>query len=164
MPNSKKSKFVPYRTPANVRPGTYLTCEVRGVVKVVGLSAAKIPWPVGERGRKQALIVYRSLARAIRSESPEAVAELFGVTIQQVASWKRRLPKSDRPVPRKSEKCKSRFKPVAPRPWSPQETAMLGTVPIDEIAARTGRTLGSVKRKVKDWLQIVPTLIVRRSG
>jgi hypothetical protein len=35
--------------------------------------------------------------------------------------------------------------PAAGRPWEPEEDALLGTVPDEEVAERTGRTLNAVK-------------------
>ena len=58
-------QFGPYLTPVISR-GARVMCEVRGLVKIVGLSDGPIPWPIGERDRKQALIVYKGLARAVR--------------------------------------------------------------------------------------------------
>jgi hypothetical protein len=40
--------------------------------------------------------------------------------------------------------------PAAGRPWEPEEDALLGTMPDEEVAQRTGRTLDAVKcRRVK---------------
>src|SRR5437773_9466818 len=76
-------QFGPYLTPVISR-GARVMCEVRGLVKVVGLSDGPIPWPIGERDRKQALLVYKGLARAVRCESPEIVAAAWGIGINTV--------------------------------------------------------------------------------
>ena len=48
--------------------------EARGEVTVVGLSAGRIPWPVGKRGRTKAPTLAADLARAVRAEAGVAVA------------------------------------------------------------------------------------------
>ncbi len=35
--------------------------------------------------------------------------------------------------------------PKAGRPWEPEEVALLGTMPDDEVAQRTGRSLAAVR-------------------
>ncbi len=35
--------------------------------------------------------------------------------------------------------------PAAGRPWEPEEDALLGTMPDEEVARRTGRTPGAVR-------------------
>src|SRR4051794_27994816 len=79
-----------YRTP-RFRLGQVVMCEVRGEVIVCGLADARIPWPVGKRGRAKALIVYRDLARAVRRESAIAVCHWWGVTAQTVTKWRKAL-------------------------------------------------------------------------
>ena len=64
--------FGPYQTPL-FSYGDIVVDEVRGEVTIVGLSAAKIPWPVGKRGRAKSLVVYSGLADAVRKESNQAV-------------------------------------------------------------------------------------------
>jgi hypothetical protein len=64
--------FGPYRTP-RFRYGAPFFCAVRGEVTLVGLSAGRIPWPVGQRGSAKALVVYGDLAEAVRRESASAV-------------------------------------------------------------------------------------------
>src|SRR4029434_3535585 len=36
---------------------------------IVGLSAGRIPWPIGKRERAKSLVLYRDLAGAVRRES-----------------------------------------------------------------------------------------------
>src|SRR6266850_2192837 len=70
-----KLHFGPYRTPMRVVIGTYLPCAIRSGVKVVGMSKASIPWPIGARDGEQELVVYRGLLRALQSEEePEPIA------------------------------------------------------------------------------------------
>jgi hypothetical protein len=62
----------PYRAP-RFRYGRTVMEQVRGLVVVVGLSAAPIPWLIGQRGRAKSLVVYAGLAKAVRRESNRAV-------------------------------------------------------------------------------------------
>ncbi len=80
----------PYRPPA-ARPGDVLLCEVRGEVVVCGLTAGRIPWPAGKRGRAKALVVCGGLAEAVRRESNLAVCHWWGVTPQTVSKWRTAL-------------------------------------------------------------------------
>jgi hypothetical protein len=82
----------PYVTPIIV-PGAFVTCEVRGKLALVRLSKGPIPWPIGESDGAQSLIVYKALARAVRSQSPESVAWSFGVSLVQAEIWKATLTK-----------------------------------------------------------------------
>jgi hypothetical protein len=59
--------FGPYRTP-RFRYGEVVFCEVRGEVTLCGLTDAPIPWPVGKRGRHQAIVLCGGLAEAVRRE------------------------------------------------------------------------------------------------
>ena len=66
-----------------------MRCARRGDVRIVGLSDAPIPWPIGQtlpRGRARALVLYGALAEAVRRESAEAVAHHWGVTAQTVTA------------------------------------------------------------------------------
>ena len=84
----------PYSTP-RVRIGrTVLMDEARGIeVVVVGVTSARIPWPIGKLGdgRAKSLIVYGDLERAVRLESNLAVCHWFSVTPQTVTKWRKAL-------------------------------------------------------------------------
>jgi hypothetical protein len=82
--------FGPYPTP-RVRYGRVVMDDIRGEVRVVGMTAGRIPWPVGQRGRAKAPVVYAGLARALRRESSLAVAHWWGVTVNTVRVWRRAL-------------------------------------------------------------------------
>lgn len=82
--------FGPYETPL-FNFGKVVMDEVRGEVKIVGLSAAKIPWPIGKRGRAKSLVVYGGLADAVRKESNQAVCHWWGITPQTVTKWRKAL-------------------------------------------------------------------------
>ena len=66
-----------YRIP-RVRYGQTVRCLLRGAVEVVGLHDGPIPWPVGKRGRHQANIVFKDLAKAVRRESGAGGRVLVG--------------------------------------------------------------------------------------
>src|SRR5437762_3415218 len=57
-------RYGPYITPI-VAEGVVVECEVRGLVTVVGISDAPIPWPIGERDGDRQPIVFKALARAV---------------------------------------------------------------------------------------------------
>jgi hypothetical protein len=82
-----------YATPRVCR-GRVLWCEVRDCdVIVTGYSDACIPWPVGRWPRltAKALVVYGDLARAVRTESNQAVCHWFDVIPQTVSKWRKSL-------------------------------------------------------------------------
>jgi hypothetical protein len=82
-----------YRTP-RVRVGRVLSCEARDCDMIVtGYTDARIPWPMGRRPRYsgRALIVFGDLARAVRTESNQAVCHWFGITPQTVSKWRKAL-------------------------------------------------------------------------
>jgi hypothetical protein len=68
-----KLHFGPYRTPLVVIIGAVLPCEIHGPLKVVGLSEAPIPWPIGEKDGEQSLVVYRGLANVRPGLMPRRV-------------------------------------------------------------------------------------------
>jgi len=75
-----------YRTP-KFKYGDIVECEMRGPVKIVGLTSARIPWPKCTRG----MILYGDLARAVRTESGKAVQYWFGVGQDRAWKWRRAL-------------------------------------------------------------------------
>lgn len=87
----EKVRFVggPY-APPNVRVGAWLKCELRGLLQVGGFSNALIPWPTAVKHRKQ-LIVCRDLVKALKTESRLAVCFHFGISLQMVSQYRRRL-------------------------------------------------------------------------
>ena len=83
-------RFGPYKTP-RFRNGKVVSCEVPGEVRIVGLSDAPIPWPMGRKGNgPPALIVFGALAKAVRREANLAVAHWW-------ASQRRRSRNGARP-------------------------------------------------------------------
>ena len=79
-----------YVTPVMAK-GAMVNCQIRGLVKIVGLSEGPIPWPTGERNGVQQLIVYEGLATAIRRETTDTVASLWGVPVETVKEWQATL-------------------------------------------------------------------------
>jgi hypothetical protein len=91
-PRSDKVKLHDrYRAP-RFRIGSKAACEVRGELRIVGVTDAPIPWPLGVRGPgKRSLIVYGDLLRAVRRESVSAMCHWFGVSDQTVTNWRKAL-------------------------------------------------------------------------
>lgn len=85
--------FGPYIAPA-FRYGAKVVCEVRGDVRIIGLSDAPIPWPLGrsegQRG-KAILVVFKGLAKAIRTESGVAVQYWFGMAACTASKYRQAL-------------------------------------------------------------------------
>jgi hypothetical protein len=83
--------FGPYSTP-RFQYGHVVWCEVRGEVRIVGLSDAPIPWPIGQtRQGPRALVVFGDLAKAVRREANLAVAHWWGITAKTVTKWRKAL-------------------------------------------------------------------------
>lgn len=80
--------FGPYTTPTFCY-GEVVQDQVRGRVTIVGLTNARIPWPIGNRGRTKTFVVYDGLAQAVRRESNQAVCHWWGVTPQTVTKWRK---------------------------------------------------------------------------
>jgi hypothetical protein len=56
---------------------------------VCGVSAGRIPWPVGKWGRARSLVVCGGLVRAVQREAAVAVCHWWSVTAQTVTKWRR---------------------------------------------------------------------------
>lgn len=169
-----KLLFGPYRTP-RLKRGDRAFCLYRNApVAVIGLSAARIPWPVclpvdpPRRGR--GLVVDEELARAVRHESCLAVAYWWGVNRSTVHKWRRALgvtrtnnQGTHRLVlnaisatlasrfgatrgsrTRANQVITSRGRAAV---WTPEEIALLGALPDKEVAEKTGRSLGAVNKR-----------------
>jgi len=85
-----KLHFGPYQPP-RFRLGQIVMCEARGQVRIVKVSNGRIPWPIGQRGRAQSLVLYRSLVKAVRQEANLAVQHWWGVGHSAVRKWRRVL-------------------------------------------------------------------------
>ena len=82
--------FGPYRTP-RCKVGSVVKDEIRGRVKIIGLSDTRIPWPLAMNWTHRSLVVYRGLARALRLETLQAVAYWWGVSGEQIRILRRAL-------------------------------------------------------------------------
>jgi len=79
-----------YATP-RFRYGKFVMCEMRGEIKIVGLTDAPIPWPIGKKGRHKAIVLYGDLVEALRRESSQAIQYWFGVGSFTVWKWRKAL-------------------------------------------------------------------------
>jgi hypothetical protein len=126
----------PYVTPPVIK-GCRVVCGVRGVMQLVGLSSGTIPWPVGERDGERALIVYRGLARAIRSESAGAVAAAGGVPVDNVEAWRQATEDPTQAI-RAARGLSQR--------WTPEEdAALMVAADLASFAKQHGRTESACK-------------------
>jgi hypothetical protein len=80
----------PYSTP-RFRIGRRVNCLMRGSVTIVGMTDARIQWPVGKKLRARGPVIYRDLAKALRVESALAICYWWGVTPQTVTKWRKAL-------------------------------------------------------------------------
>jgi hypothetical protein len=71
--------------------GSRLFCEVRGEVIVCGITAGRIPWPIGKRGSARSPVVCGDLINAVRLESNLAVCHWWGVAPQTVSKWRKAI-------------------------------------------------------------------------
>ncbi len=66
--------------------------ELRGEVTIIGITAGKIPWPIGKRrgviGTSGSPVLFGSLLKAVQRESLQAVAHWFGVSKWRVHQWR----------------------------------------------------------------------------
>ena len=85
-----KLYFGPYRTPL-FRIGQHVEDERRGLVRIVGVSDGKIPWPIGYAPGGNSLVLYKGLARAVRREAAAAVMHWWGVGQLAGNKWRRAL-------------------------------------------------------------------------
>ena len=129
----------PYAPPL-CRIGDVVFCDVRGQVVVTGLSAGRVPWPMGQRGRAKALVVFAGLADAVRTESNQAVCHWWGVSPQTVSKWRKLLG-----VPRGNEGTDRLYRDYAPERLTPQvrakavKAASTSKANRKKAAARTGK-------------------------
>jgi hypothetical protein len=103
--------FGPYKAPL-CRVGQRVRCQVRGEVRIAGLSDAPIPWPVCKAGKWLVPVVYRGLAKAVRRESALAVAHWWGVGKWTVRAWKKALGVPIPPGDRALIFCRRAFRPA----------------------------------------------------
>ncbi|MBW3600059.1 MAG: hypothetical protein KY475_22650 [Planctomycetes bacterium] len=131
--------FGPYRTP-RFRYGSVVRDEIRGDVRIVGLTDAPIPWPivlrVNTRGETPTLVIYKGLAQAAREGKP-LPPEVYARRRQAVQKLRRR-----RSVRRHLTRA-----PGLNPPWTIREDEFVRKLSPKEAAARTGRTLAAVYKR-----------------
>jgi hypothetical protein len=96
MPDPPKLIACPYHPPRGkaYRVGRTVGDLIRGEVTITGASDAPIIWPVAPtspQARRHLPVVTAELARAIRTESCEAVAYHWGISRWAVRRWRHAL-------------------------------------------------------------------------
>ena len=92
-----KLHFGPYKTP-RFRIGQTVLDQIRGEVRIVGITSGRIPWPIGQTKRAKTLVMFRSLVKALRNESAAAICHWWGITGQTVSAWRNALGIASRTV------------------------------------------------------------------
>ena len=85
-----KLHFGRYKSP-RFKLGATVEDEIRGKVRIVGVSDARIPWPLALNWRQRSVVVYGALARAMRLESVQATAYWWGISVEKVRLVRRAL-------------------------------------------------------------------------
>lgn len=80
----------PYTAPA-VRAGDWIDDEIDGRIEVGGWTSAPISWPRRKKNGRPSLILTAELARAVRTESVEAICHWWGVGATKVWMWRQAL-------------------------------------------------------------------------
>lgn len=80
----------PYTPPA-CRVGDWLDDEIDGRLEVGGWTDALISWPRRKKTGRASLILTAELARAVRTESAEALCYYWGVRPTKVWQWRQAL-------------------------------------------------------------------------
>jgi hypothetical protein len=145
----------PYVSPIAV-PGVNVTCELRGMVKIVGLSSGPILWPIGLKDGERRLIIYKGLATALRNETAQAVARNWNIPLGTAKAWQQQLaavdeqnrPPAKKPKPPKRKKLRKPNRNV--RRWSREEDDLVRLRPAQEVAdlLDVSHTLVNRRRKV----------------
>lgn len=80
----------PYRPP-ECRVGDWIDDEIDGKIEVGGWTDAPIAWPRRKKNGRPSLILTAELARAVCTESAEAVCYWWGVGPTKVWQWRQAL-------------------------------------------------------------------------
>lgn len=80
----------PYSAPA-VRAGDWLDDEIDGRLEVGGWTSAPLSWPRRKKTGRHSLILTAELARAVSTESAEAICYWWGVGPTKVWMWRQAL-------------------------------------------------------------------------
>lgn len=78
----------PYYPPRTFR-GSFMTCELRGKVRIGGYSDAPIPWP--RIWHRRSLVICGDLLRALRTESVLAVSYYWGLSKAIVSQYRQQF-------------------------------------------------------------------------
>jgi hypothetical protein len=88
-----KLRFGNYKTP-KFEYDDIVFDEAHGEVRIVGLTDAPIPWPIGQplndRSRR-VIVLFDALADAVEQEANLVVAHWWGVSGQTVTKWRKAL-------------------------------------------------------------------------
>lgn len=77
--------------PPSCRLGDWIDDEIEGCVEVGGWTAAPLSWPRRKKTGRASLILTSELARAVRTESSEAIQHWWGVGEVTVWKWRKAL-------------------------------------------------------------------------
>ena len=132
-------RFGPYSCP-QAGVGEALHDELLGPVTVGGWTSGRVPWPRRSGNGYQSLILCGDLVRAVKEEAGAAIEYWWGVSGSMVARWRKALgvPKLN---PGGLALAHERHA------WPAAALAMLGTAVDARVAAKLGRSEGSVVRK-----------------
>ncbi len=162
--------FGPYKPPAvKVRDRAWCLFRNREVT-VYDWSIGPIPWPLcyfaGTRAAGKGFLVEDELARAIHHESALAVAHWWGTCYGTVIKWRAGLgvKRMDAEGSRRiihdaaltNLNGRRKHSPRKVRIWTDEELLWLETLPEEEVAERTGRTLKAVQtmRRLLDTAEV----------
>ncbi len=142
-----KLRFGPYKTP-RFKYGDVVFCERFGEVRITGLSGGRIPWPTCRQGKRNVIILFKSLVNAVRRESSAAVQYWWGVGHGTLTAWRKVLEvpiaNAGTSAQMSDAKIRSGTRPPHGRAWTASEDALLAEHSPPEVATRTGRSLDSV--------------------
>jgi hypothetical protein len=125
------------------------------LVKIVGMSDAQIPWPIGATKGIEQLIVYKGLATALRKETAAAVAARWSVSLKTAKDWQQRLTEIDdakrRPKPKlvPTIRKKLRNPKSTRRRWSVEEDDLIKRLTAQEAASLLGASEWAISRRRK---------------
>ena len=135
-----KRRYGTYKTP-KFEYGDIVSDEIHGEVRIVGLTDALIPWPIGQplndRSRR-VIVLFDDLAEAVKQEANQAKGILRASNVGRKASDETRKKLSE------ASKRRGARPPKAGKAWSEHEEELARTLPIPEVVKLTGRTYSAV--------------------
>jgi hypothetical protein len=108
------------------------------LVNSVGLTDAAIPWPIGERDGEEELVVFKALARAVRQESPRAVAAAWGCERRECRTLE---------IGCHQPRLRKKQTVTNPVPWKSADDELLCKASLAAAARLTGRTITAVRKR-----------------